>query len=87
MAAYYLLAVLLMANFRLLDYWPFEAVLVLICITAPLGAYWMVYQSIRYEKHVGRYVLYSFIPFLFIWYYRERYRNRQRMQRLPIAVR
>ena|SRR5580765_206475 len=32
------------------------------------GAFWMIYQAIRYERRVGRYVLLAFVPFMFVWY-------------------
>ena len=32
------------------------------------GGFWMLYQAIRYERRVGRYVLLSFVPFMFVWY-------------------
>jgi len=28
----------------------------------------MMYQAVRYERRVGRYVLLAFIPFMFVWY-------------------
>ena len=42
----------------------------LLCLTmlANFGAFWMLYQAVRYERRVGRYVLLSFIPFMFVWY-------------------
>ena len=33
-----------------------------------LGAFWMMYQAVRYEKRVGRYVALAFVPFMFVWY-------------------
>jgi len=41
----------------------------------------MLYQSIRYEKQVGRYVLLSFVPFMFVWYRLVRYRLRPEIVR------
>ena len=32
-----------------------------------LGGFWMLYQAVRYERRVGRYVLLAFIPFMFVW--------------------
>lgn len=37
-------------------------------IVANIGSFWMIYQAVRYEKRVGKYVLLSFVPFMFIWY-------------------
>jgi hypothetical protein len=33
-----------------------------------LGGFWMLYQAVRYERRVGRYVLLAFVPFMFVWY-------------------
>jgi len=41
-------------------------------VIPPLGAFWMMYMSIRYEKHPLPLVLLTFIPFTFLWYYFER---------------
>lgn len=48
---------------------PFLGVF-LICLgfAANIGAFWMMYQAVRYERRVGRYVLLAFIPFMFVWY-------------------
>jgi len=48
---------------------------------APLGAFWMMYMSIRYEKKPFLLLLLaSFIPFTFLWYYFERVRPRRLMR-------
>ncbi len=42
---------------------------------APLGAFWMMYTSIRYEKKpLPMVILAAFVPFAFLWYYFERIR-------------
>lgn len=41
----------------------------------PLGAFWMMYMSIRHEKNPFPMVLLAFIPFTFLWYYFERVRS------------
>ena len=47
---------------------------------APLGAFWMMYMSIRYERRpFPLLVLALFIPFTFLWYYFERVRPRKLM--------
>ena len=45
-------------------------VVFLMCFTfiASIGGFWMIYQAVRYERRVGKYVLLSFIPFMFVWY-------------------
>ncbi len=42
----------------------------LVCFTfiANIGGFWMIYQAVRYERRVGRYVLLAFVPFMFVWY-------------------
>jgi len=37
-------------------------------MTSVLGAFWMLYQAVRYEKRVLRYALLAGIPFMFVWY-------------------
>jgi hypothetical protein len=42
----------------------------------PVGAFWMAYMSIRYEKHPFPMLLLAFlVPFAFLWYYFERVRS------------
>ncbi len=40
-----------------------------------LGTFWMLYIVIRYEKRPFPLVLLAFIPYLFLWYYVQRYRH------------
>jgi hypothetical protein len=47
-----------------------------------IGSYWMLYQSIRFERRVLRYAALSFIPFLSVWYLLVRYRLRRELPRL-----
>jgi hypothetical protein len=44
--------------------------LLLVCFIsiANIGSFWMIYQAVRYERRVGKYVLLSFVPFMFVWY-------------------
>jgi hypothetical protein len=50
--------------------------LVVLFSIAPLGAFWMIYMSIRYEKRPLALVLLAFfVPFTFVWYYFERVRT------------
>ena len=50
-------------------------VLVVLFGIPPLGAFWMLYMSIRYEKNPFPMLLLAlFIPFTFLWYYFERVR-------------
>jgi hypothetical protein len=54
----------------------FFPVVVLFGMIAPLGGFWGIYQSIRNEKHPGKYIaIVMFVPFGFLWYYFERYRK------------
>jgi hypothetical protein len=44
------------------------AILIPLILAHNLGAFWMLYQAVRYEKRVLKYVAMAFIPFMFIWY-------------------
>jgi len=48
----------------------FYSTVFLVCLTftANTGAFWMIYQAVRYERRVARYVLLAFVPFMFVWY-------------------
>lgn len=49
--------------------------LILLFASAPLGSFWMMYMSIRYEKSpLPMVALALFVPFTFLWYYFERVR-------------
>jgi hypothetical protein len=50
-------------------------------MTANFGSFWMMYQAVRYEHRVGRYVLLAFVPFMFVWYSLVRVPFRKEMQR------
>lgn len=45
---------------------------------SPIGAFWMLYMSIRREKNPFPFILLSAIPFTFVWYYFERVRQTKR---------
>jgi len=59
--------------------------LILLVTAGNFGAFWMLYQSIRYEERVGRYVLLSLVPFMFVWYRLVRYPLRPEIARRPPA--
>jgi hypothetical protein len=46
----------------------FALFLVSLVLVGNIGAFWMMYQAVRYERQVGKYVLPAFIPFMFVWY-------------------
>jgi hypothetical protein len=46
----------------------FAVFLMCLSMLSNIGAFWMLYQAVRYERRVGRYALLSFIPFMFVWY-------------------
>ena len=46
-------------------------------IISPIGAYWALYQCVRYERRPWKYIPYLFIPFGFLWYYFERFKQVQ----------
>ena len=48
---------------------------VLVYAVGPIGAFWMLYMSIRHEKHPLPMVLLAFVPYAFLWYYVERVRT------------
>jgi len=52
-----------------------------------VGMVWMVNQAIRYEVRPFRYCAAALLPFTCVWYYFERYRVREGLQRLPVSVR
>lgn len=66
---------------------PFDPLFSFISWGNQIVALWMLYQSIRYEIRPWRFILLSFLPFSFIWYYYERYSRRRGHEGLPIAVR
>jgi hypothetical protein len=41
---------------------------------SPIGGFWMIYRSIRYEKRPVPYVILALVPMSFLWYYVERVR-------------
>jgi hypothetical protein len=59
------------------DYWPdrrlFFVFVTPAWVISPIGAYWALYQCIRFERKPWRYIPFLFIPFGFLWYYLERY--------------
>jgi len=57
------------------------AVLVYAVVVAvgTLGAFWMMYMSVRYERHPWSMILLAaFVPFSCLWYYFERVRPLKR---------
>jgi hypothetical protein len=42
-----------------------------------VGAFWMLYNVVRHEKHPLGYILLAFIPFTFLWYYFDRIKHRK----------
>jgi len=43
---------------------------------ASLGGFWMVFVVIRHQPKPLPYVFLAFMPFVFLWYYFERYRGK-----------
>jgi hypothetical protein len=52
-----------------------------------LGFAWMFYQAARYEIRPFWFIVLSFLPYSFVWYYFERYSKRTGVRRLPVAMR
>ena len=86
----WLIPVLLGVVFEVIFFVPFvtadtinhhKEILVLLiplCLVAPIGGWWAIYQVIRYEEHPWRYILVLLLlgPLGFSWYYFERHRER-----------
>jgi hypothetical protein len=71
-----ILGVLLIARGPAPESNPIEmAALIAIFAIAPVGAFWMMYMSIRHEKNPWPMILLAFIPFTFLWYRFERVRH------------
>lgn len=66
---------------------PLGVLLGFATLASNIGFLWMLYQSARYELRPFSFVLLSFIPFAFVWYYLERYKKRTDVRRLPVAIR
>jgi hypothetical protein len=64
-----------------------DGVFSLVSFASEIGTLWMAYQAIRCEIRPLRFVLLSFLPLSFFWYYFERYSRRHGADRFPIAVR
>jgi len=82
MGLYLVLFFLVILRPYLFRYSFVSAALFILSLASNTGAFWMLYQAIRYEKRVGRYVLLSFVPFMFIWYSLVRYPLRRDLPRL-----
>ena len=82
MGLYLVLFFLVLLRPNLFRYSFVSAALIILSLASNTGAFWMLYQAIRYEKRVARYVLLSFVPFMFIWYSLVRYPLRRDLPRL-----
>jgi hypothetical protein len=78
MGSFYIVTLLLMFVPSMAHHSFLVVFLVLFFTVSNFGALWMLYQSIRYEGQVGRYVLLSFVPFMFVWYRLVRYQLRRK---------
>ncbi len=56
------------------------ALVFLVFVIPPIGAWWLVYMSIRYEHHTFPIILLALLPYGFVWYYFERERPRRKYQ-------
>lgn len=50
---------------------------VLIFSIGPIGAFWMMYMSVRHEDHPIPMLLLAFVPYSFVWYYFEHVRRKK----------
>jgi hypothetical protein len=65
---------------------PVTEFLAFVFFGAPsVGAFWMLYLVIRYERHPLPLILLAFLPYTFLWYYFERVRPRKHLTREPAA--
>jgi hypothetical protein len=53
----------------------FMVLVVLVFAVPPLGAFWMLYMSVRHEEHPLPLMLLAFLPYTFLWYYFDRVRT------------
>lgn len=53
---------------RLIQNFRFGVFLFCFVLFGNLGSFWMMYQAVRYEKRVAKYVALAFVPFMFVWY-------------------
>lgn len=55
----------------------FFPLLIIYGLIAPVGGFWAIYQSIRFEKYPWKCAaIVVLVPFGFIWYYFAKYRKR-----------
>jgi len=87
MAAFYLTVLLLMSKPHVADVFAMQVYMVMLVLVCDFGGFWMMYQAIRYEEHQWRYFFLALIPFMFVWYLRERYRKRSPREQIPFALR
>jgi len=66
---------------------PLQLLLVVMVFgVAPVGTFWMMYVSIRHEKHPLPLVFLAFVlPYSFLWYYFERVRPGEHKSRLEAS--
>ena len=73
------LAIYLVAGDRVPESHPLiMGAFILLFAVPPVGAFWMMYACIRYEKKPFPVLLLAFVPFSFLWYYFERHRSKGR---------
>ena len=61
---------------------PFAEMLVFVFFAAPsVGAFWLLYMAVRFEKHPLPFILLAFIPYGFLGYYFERVRPNEHKTR------
>jgi hypothetical protein len=53
----------------------FVFLVVVVFAVPPIGAFWMLYMSVRHEKKPLPLMLLAFVPYAFLWYYFERVRT------------
>ena len=66
---------------RLIQNFHFGVFLFCFVMFGNLGGFWMMYQAVRYERRVGKYVALAFVPLMFVWYSLVRGPLREEFQR------
>ena len=81
-----MLALTLAAFWVVLGSWNPKNPLVLFLLAAlfiipNIGTIWMLYTSIRCERHPLPFILLAFVPYAFLWYYFERTKQGKHLTR------
>jgi len=62
---------------------PLHIFVILVCLAVPVGSFWMFVQVIDHETQPKTWILFSIVPFMFLWYRLVRYPERPKFVRYP----